>query len=817
MPGAFALSDGEIDLVRRVVRRARRTAVLTPSESALLELLARTPGAVVSREALQAQLVASRGVDRLVYRVRAKIELDPTRPAHLLTAHGAGYVLVPAVAPIRPVRTNLPEPREALVGREALLDTIAGRWPGSDSVGRLALTGPAGIGKSRLAEELARRSLAAWAVGGAWRVELGDARSEEDVVALLAGALDLASEGTTAHLLRAASAVLAGAGPALVVLDDVDHVVDAARRIVLAMPGVAFLCTGRVAFDPGIPSVEVPPLAEPDATTLLLHRATEVGAPIGAGDPAIARIVAATDGVPLALELAASRIRALSPSTVATSLETHPLRTLRQSGRTAAHRHASFAAALAWSWDTLTEAQRRALAAAAIFEDTFSPRLADRVVPGGAEAARELVPLGMVREVHDGRLHVPPVVREFVRARVPCPDAAERLVTACVDLARELLAVRPASWSAIQTFRTEAVYLRSSLVATREPDPEAAGWLGLALVIGHRRELGPEEVRAVALALRPGELRILLRICEVWAWAHRGAWDRALAPAREAVAEAETEAEVVGRVRALGALSSCLVHAREPEAAIAAARRAVEIVGDLAEMRVVANGMLGTTLLSVGHPDAQAQLEVAVALARDADSTLFLPWVTNLASCRFMAGDAAGARRLSEEALATADRLGLRRAEAVLRFNLAWNDLLLGDLDGAMPQFDAVSDTYRAAGEPESAAWSRLVAATIRAVQDQWVDARSDLVALDLSDATGQGRARLAAVAAAIRARDGDVDGARDLLDLTGPELAAVLGGEDALEQLRAACDAGRGFDLPAIGVATELRTLVRMLLPVTR
>ncbi|MEQ1504593.1 MAG: helix-turn-helix domain-containing protein, partial [Myxococcota bacterium] len=103
---AIQLTDGEIDLVRRVVRRSERTAVLTPTEAALLEVLSRNLGRDVGRDALEAEVTADRGVDRTVHRVRAKIELDPTRPVHLLTVYQVGY-RPPAPRAARAARTNL--------------------------------------------------------------------------------------------------------------------------------------------------------------------------------------------------------------------------------------------------------------------------------------------------------------------------------------------------------------------------------------------------------------------------------------------------------------------------------------------------------------------------------------------------------------------------------------------------------------------------------------------------------------------------------------------------------------------------------------
>ncbi|MEQ1502448.1 MAG: winged helix-turn-helix domain-containing protein, partial [Myxococcota bacterium] len=262
------LGDGEVDLITGVVRRVDRTAVLTPSERDLLELLAAAGEAGLDRGSLERRGMAWRAADVAIYRIRRKIEVDPARPMHLVTAYQVGYRLVPATARAARWRGNLPPSRTGLVGRDGLVSAIEDRL----AAGPVVLRGPGGVGKSRVAAEVGHRASAEGRE--VWRLELERCVSADAAIDALGHALRLTLTGSAAHRLRTIRSVLAP-GRSLVILDDADRAGDAAAVLADGL-GLPILCTARgpVALDAA--SIDVPPLSEPDAIRLFVERASEL-------------------------------------------------------------------------------------------------------------------------------------------------------------------------------------------------------------------------------------------------------------------------------------------------------------------------------------------------------------------------------------------------------------------------------------------------------------------------------------------------------------------------------------------------------------
>ncbi|MEQ1569621.1 MAG: AAA family ATPase, partial [Myxococcota bacterium] len=757
MNGRVALVDGEVDLVHRVVVRAHRTAVLTPSEARLLEALVAADGGTLARDALESP--ADRWVDRAVHRLRAKIEPDPSSPVHLLTVHQVGYRLVPAAVAARSLsRTNVPRARSPLVGRDELRRELEAALvtPSSGSSGGLTLVGPGGIGKSSLAAELARRALGRWAAS-AWWVDVGDARTGDELVLQLALALALETRGTPARQLRAVAAALAGA-PSVLVLDGADAHPEAARALAAGLGSTTVIRTARRW--EGAPGVRlVPPLDPVASAALLAATAREAGAPglTGVGlDPAtVERIVRATDGIPLALELAGRRLRALSARAVADALEVAPLRVLARPG---ADRHASLATTLTWSWDSSTDAERRAWSDCAVFRAPFDADAAERVVTGGRAAVDGLVARGLVTAASDSvlrncrssdsvlrncrssdsvlrnyRMLAP--VRELARERSSPPaDTLGRFVSCWAGRAREALAESPVPPAALRAARVSARHFGDALERATSPDDVA--WLTLATCHADPTPFADDDGVArlfqVADAAPDTALRLRLTLFALLQLLDRGAFAPAVARARALCADAGRGAPLDVAVQCRSALASCLAESGAGDEALAVARGTVAAAeGAEPVIRARAHGSLGTTLLQLGRPEALAELERAAELARASGAAQFVTWSTNLASSRHHAGDVEGARRAWAEALREAVALGDRWSAIGIGYNLGWSDWVRGEGDAAVVRFDEAADGYRAIGRPELAAWARMVAAAIRALSGQWTDVRSELVALD--------------------------------------------------------------------------------------
>ncbi|MEQ1569059.1 MAG: winged helix-turn-helix domain-containing protein, partial [Myxococcota bacterium] len=334
----LVLRAGELQLDRAAVaRRDGPPVALTPAELRVLGLLVGADGGVVSRAALQdawgGQSGSERWVDTVVRRLRTKLELDPGRPDHLLTAHAEGYRLVVE----RPRPLPLPAQPGPLFGRV-------------DEVGRVvsatfaALTGPAGIGKSRVLLAAAHRR------GG--RVLWVDAeRCDTAEVLLLAVARALGIEvGGARQLDATVSEGLAARSVDAVYVDHGEALGGSAFDLLRAVPGVSVVVASRAVVD-GADPIEVAPLPPAHASALFLHHAAAVDAP-WVGDPAATELVPGVvdrlERVPLAIVLAAGRSAAFGPRALLERLDDR-LRLLTARGGDPRHR--TLRAALDLSWD----------------------------------------------------------------------------------------------------------------------------------------------------------------------------------------------------------------------------------------------------------------------------------------------------------------------------------------------------------------------------------------------------------------------------------------------------------------------------------
>ncbi|MEO3851081.1 BTAD domain-containing putative transcriptional regulator [Streptomyces sp. B8F3] len=287
-------------------------------------------------------------------RLREEAGLDPGPELaglqqRILAGDEALAAAPPAVPRLRPPR--LPASLTPLVGRAAELAELG---PLLDGERLVTLTGPGGVGKTRLALAL-----------------LGD-RPEPGYVAELAGA----GGGSVADVVATAFGVpdedriaaALGDRPAVLLLDNAEHVVDQAAkladRLLRTAPGLRVLATGREPLGVAGEVVRaVAPLTEADAVRLFADRAAAAapGFALGAGNAGeIAEVCRRLDGIPLALELAASRVRGLGVRGLAAGLDDR-FRLLDDGPRGLPERQRTLRAALEWSWRLLDDRERAAL------------------------------------------------------------------------------------------------------------------------------------------------------------------------------------------------------------------------------------------------------------------------------------------------------------------------------------------------------------------------------------------------------------------------------------------------------------------------
>jgi predicted ATPase len=369
------------------------------------------PDRIVEENSLQAQIAALRrafAADRDLIRTIAGRGYQFTGAIRTVAASLDGQASVgiahPTSTPSRPP-TNLPEPVSELIGRDAELDEILDL---SASHRLVTLTGAGGIGKTRLGFEATRHLLPRFA-DGVWAIELAPLSDPELVPVTVATALGLELASGTASPVSVATVLRAK--QLLLVLDNCEHVVDAAARMAEALlranPAVRVIATSREPLRAEgewvypVPPLAVPAEGSPDGEDPLRYGAVRLFVErVRAATPhflsgardlaAIAGMCRRLDGIPLAIELAAARAAALGIESVAARLDDR-FRLLAGGYRTATPRHRTLRATMDWSYELLTEPERVVLRRLAIFSGGFTLQAARAVVADDEIAPSEVV------------------------------------------------------------------------------------------------------------------------------------------------------------------------------------------------------------------------------------------------------------------------------------------------------------------------------------------------------------------------------------------------------------------------------------------
>ena len=641
----------------------------------------------------------------------------------------------PGVAAAGPVAVDrghgpvgLPVAVSSLVGRERERVEVAELVAATRLV---TLTGSGGCGKTRLALEVAHDAATGFE-HGPWWVELSQVGDPDGVAQTLADAAGVREEPGRALLDTLVDRL--GAWHGLVVVDNCEHVVGACAELVAVLlescRHLTVLATSRepLAID-GETTWEVPPLTVPDprarstdevaaadAVALFETRARQVRPDFALTDDnaaAVGEICRRLDGIPLAVELAAARMRVLSVEQIAAGLADR-FRLLTGGGRRAPTRQATLEASVAWSFSLLSDAERLALARLSVFTGSFDLEAAQAMAAGpdidetevldlvAGLADRSLLHLGE----HDGRARyrLLETIRAFATERLAELDDPARVRDRHLDLfigladragagldgpdaaawnarlAAELADLRAAVAWAVESGRPVAVLNIAEPTRRfwydRARHSELDRWLRAAVDSPDATDTDRARGLATAslMALGGGHLSRTYSLA-----------DRAVSVARTADAD-DILALGLGLRAATGLWSGLAgneVVAADAEQAVALAER----LEDDATRILVLSFAGGAAADGRALGEGVELLEQTVAVCEDAGVSFHLATAhTLLGTYLLFSGELDRARDHTEQGLAWARRIDRPGWEAVAVAQLAAADLLVGDLDAAAEQ-----------------------------------------------------------------------------------------------------------------------------------
>ncbi|WP_405737725.1 winged helix-turn-helix domain-containing protein [Streptomyces sp. NBC_00028] len=427
-------------------------------------------------------------------------------------------VPAPAADTVAPAPGNLRARLTSFVGREADIEAIRGDL----AVARLVtLLGPGGAGKTRLSQEAAE-TVGDAARDGVWLAELAPVDDPVDVpeaVLTAVGARETVLYGAGAEAMRAGNerhddpverlVEHCGRRRMLLILDNCEHVVEAAARLVAALlercPELTVLATSRESLGvPGELLRPVDPLPEPVALRLLADRgaAARPGFRVEADAEtaaACAEICRRLDGLPLAIELAAARLRMLTPRQIADRLDDR-FRLLTSGSRTVLPRQQTLRAVVDWSWDLLDEGEREVLRTLSVFAGGCDLAAAEAVCgPVALDALGSLVDKSLV-----------------VAAPSDCGGMRYRLLETVAEYAGERL---DESGRRAETGRAHLTYYRE-LARTTDPLLRGPGQLASIGLLEREYENLRTALR-LAVAERDEQEGLCLVLSLAWYWQMR--------------------------------------------------------------------------------------------------------------------------------------------------------------------------------------------------------------------------------------------------------------------------------------------------------
>ena len=708
-----------------------------------------------------------------------------------------------------PLLHRLPAERDLFVGRRSEIDELRKQWRSGERL--VTLIGAGGMGKTRLAVRCGWETLKEWP-GGVWFTDLTDVRGVNGVASALAASLGV-SLGSGDPIPQLGHSI-AARDRCLIILDNfesvIDHTGDTVARWLERAAVASFLITSRERLNIAGEIVHpVEALSSEAAAELFVERARRHHPGFDPGGPdadAVREIVRMADGIPLAIELAAARVRVMGVAQLADRMQER-FRLLRSAG---SGRHSSLEAAIDGSWEGLHEWEQAAWCQCAVFEGGFTLDAAEAVLdlrpwpeaPWVVDIVQSLVDKSLVRalepEIRTSGSRMPDVrfsmyvsLQEYARARL----GAEHTGSWSGARAEEAAEVRHGRWyaqfgsqTAIESFdlpggvdrRWLALDIENLTAACRrairrgDGTTAVAAYRAAAGVFEHRGpfeaavKLGTEILRTVPLE-RENQAALLMSL---------GLMGRVIGGAKDAMRHAGEALDIyrdLGNRRLEGLALGNLAVLYHTTGLLDEARRCY---GEgLAIARQVGNrrsegsmlGNLGIVLRDLGNmEEGRDNISAAVAIARGiGDRTMEGHLLGNLGVLLIRQGRLEEARDHYERALAIQREVGDRRFEGINLSNLGNLLYSQGRTTEALAHFAAALTIQREVGDRRSEGINRGNQGELLLGLGQVDEAREHFeaslaIAREVGDRVGEGI--ILGGLSAVELRLGRLPEARDLL-----------------------------------------------------
>ena len=637
------------------------------------------------------------------------------------------------------IPNNLPRQLTSFIGRE---DEILGIERLLAESRLVTITGSGGCGKSRLALQVAAEVFEEHP-DGLWWVELASVGDSSLVPNAVAAALAI-REVHGQLLSRTLSNHLAGSR-ALIVMDNCEHVVSACADLVAtfleACPTLTILATSRepLGIDPEVSwrvrSLSLPEaeddstdsLVRSEAVRLFIDRARQRRPDFRLTDgngPAVTMICTRLDGIPLAIELAAARVRVLAPEQIADGLKDR-FRLLTGSSRTAAPRQQTLQASVDWSYSTLTEPERMVLARVSVFAGGFTLEGAEAVSTTSGTAKDEVLDL---------------LTRLVDRSLVLMDDAGGSARFRLLETIRQYAATKLAESGAADDARTRHRDHFIALAEAVEP-----------LLTGHEQEarlmqldLESDNIRgALEWCREHGDAIELQRLSGALAlyWLFRGHLAEGESRLRAAL-EAGDHAPPLVRAKVMWGLGYICVFTSDAETIDRLSIECLAIARELGDRRLEARSLLAQgwpALLIGGELDPIELFEQSAELARELDDNFCLEEsLQGLGLSHNFRGDPTVARAALEECLAIARGSGNHWSERQARTWLGLTAVFQGELREAGAVLEVAVAESRAADDLYMLSMALFIQGWNQELRGEYASSRESLAeCLEVSQAAG--------------------------------------------------------------------------------